>query len=87
MAELGIGTGGAKRNWSSYGHEVELPVNAPEWWRGILCDPQTSGGLLIACSRESAPQVLELLRSRNFESAAVVGEFFAAQPRVCVRYS
>ena len=26
MAEMGIGTGGAKRNWKSYGHEVELPV-------------------------------------------------------------
>ena len=87
MAEKGIGTGGATRNWSGYGHEVELPADAPEWWRGVLCDPQTSGGLLIACSRESAPQVLELLRSRNFDGAAVVGEFSAAPPRVCVRYS
>ena len=87
MAELGIGTGGAKRNWSSYGHEVDLPADAPEWWRGILCDPQTSGGLLIACSSESVPQVLELLRSRKFDSAAVVGEFSAASARVRVRYS
>jgi len=85
LAEMGIGTGGAQRNWNSYGAEVELPADAPEWWRGILCDPQTSGGLLIACSNESVPQVLELLRSRHFDGAVVIGEFAAAQPRVCVR--
>jgi selenide,water dikinase len=85
LAEIGIGTGGAKRNWKSYGHEVDLPVDAPEWWRGVLCDPQTSGGLLIACSSESAPKVLELLRSRDFDHTRVVGEFCATPPRVCVR--
>ena len=85
LAEMGIGTGGAKRNWSSYGHEVELPPDAPEWWRGLLCDPQTSGGLLIACSSESVPQALELLRSRNFHGARVIGEFSGAEPRVRVR--
>jgi len=85
MAEKGIGTGGAKRNWSSYGHEVELPPAAPEWWRGVLCDPQTSGGLLIACSSESVPQVLELLGRRDFKGAKVVGEFSAGQPGARVR--
>src|SRR6202171_4821102 len=67
MAEMGIGTGGATRNWRSYGLEVELPADAPASWQGILCDPQTSGGLLISCSDESVPQVLELLHSRNFD--------------------
>jgi len=32
----------AKRNWTSYGHEVTIPAAAPEWWRGVLCDPQTA---------------------------------------------
>jgi len=85
LAEAGIGTGGAKRNWKSYGHEVDIPAESPEWWRGILCDPQTSGGLLIACSSDSVPQVLTLLRSRNFDDARVVGEFSGTQPRVRVR--
>jgi selenide,water dikinase len=83
LAEAGIGTGGATRNWQSYGHEVNLPADAPEWWRGILCDPQTSGGLLIACDDESLPQVLELLRSRTFTASSVLGEFRAKEP--CVR--
>lgn len=85
FAEMGIGTGGAKRNWNSYWHEIEMAPDAPEWWRGVLCDPQTSGGLLIACSSESVPEALELLGSRNFEGAKVVGEFFATEPRVRVR--
>jgi selenide,water dikinase len=85
FAEQGIGTGGAKRNWSSYGHEVELPRDAPEWWRGLLCDPQTSGGLLIACSSDSVPAVLDLLGTRNFHGASVIGEFSATQARVRVR--
>jgi selenide,water dikinase len=85
LAEMGVGTGGAKRNWASYGHEVDLPIEAPEWWRGVLCDPQTSGGLLISCSSDSAPEVLELLRSRTFTHASVLGDFRATQPHVRVR--
>jgi selenide,water dikinase len=85
LAEAGVGTGGAKRNWNSYGHKVELPADAPEWWRGLLCDPQTSGGLLIACADDAVPQVLELLGSRSFPAARVIGEFSASQPRVRVR--
>jgi selenide,water dikinase len=37
--------GGTKRNWKSYGHKVSL---ADEHQKNILCDPQTSGGLLVA---------------------------------------
>ncbi|HHG85869.1 MAG TPA: selenide, water dikinase SelD [Bacteroidetes bacterium] len=37
--------GGTKRNWASYGHLVE---ELDEASRYLLCDPQTSGGLLIA---------------------------------------
>ena len=85
MAEAGIGTGGAKRNWASYGHEVDLPAEAPEWWRGVLCDPQTSGGLLVACAEASLPAVQQLLRSRGIEEARVIGRFGEAPARVHVR--
>ena len=85
LSEIGVGTGGAQRNWKSYGHAVDLPHAAPEWQRGVLCDPQTSGGLLIACSGDSAPRVLELLKDRNFIHSSVVGEFSAGEARVRVR--
>lgn len=84
MAQEGIGTGAAKRNWASYGHEVDIADDAPDWQRGLLCDPQTSGGLLVACSEESAPAVLNLLERRKFEHAAIIGAFTSGAPRVRV---
>ena len=43
--ESGAVPGGAKRNFSSYGHRVD-PTEG--FARAVLCDPQTSGGLLVA---------------------------------------
>ncbi len=37
--------GGTHRNWDSYGHKIG-PLTQEQ--RHILCDPQTSGGLLVA---------------------------------------
>jgi selenide,water dikinase len=84
LAEAGIGTGAAKRNWASYDSEVDLPAAAPTWWRDILCDPQTSGGLLIACSEEAAPDVLDLMMRRGFANARQIGEFLPGPPAVSV---
>lgn len=84
FAEVGIVTGASKRNWASYGTEVELPGDLPEWRRHLLCDPQTSGGLLIACAAEAVPDLLDLLRRRGFSHASTVGAFTAGPPRVIV---
>jgi selenide,water dikinase len=85
LSQEGIGTGAVKRNWASYGHEVDIAESAPDWQRALLCDPQTSGGLLIACSAESVPAVLDLLVKRKFEHASIIGGFTSAEPRVHVR--
>ncbi len=45
--EQGCSPGGAQRNFASYGHKLG-PMS--ELQRLILCDPQTSGGLLVAVS-------------------------------------
>lgn len=37
----------------------------------ILCDPQTSGGLLIAVAEEKAAQLLALLQAKNVAAAAI----------------
>ncbi len=39
----------------------------------LLYDPQTSGGLLVALSEESAPPYVEAMRSRGHEAASVIG--------------
>ena len=84
FAEAAIGTGGAQRNWKSYAHEVDLPAGVPEWRRGVLTDPQTSGGLLVDCSPDSEAAVLALLRTKGFMQARRIGQFHDAAPRVRV---
>ena len=54
--------GGTKRNWQSYGDKVEL---ANEDMRTILCDAQTSGGLLIAVDEFAVPEVKEILQKEG----------------------
>jgi selenide,water dikinase len=63
--------GGTLRNWDSYGHNVSL---SNESFKNILCDPQTSGGLLIAVEPDSLSQVQEYLKSQNIE-AVPFGQF------------
>jgi selenide, water dikinase len=54
----GIATGASERNWKGYGHEVDLPAGFADWKKKLLSDPQTSGGLLVACAPHAVEQVL-----------------------------
>jgi len=49
--------GGAHRNFESYGEKVS---ELTELQKTILCDPQTSGGLLISVSKSSVHSMIEL---------------------------
>ena len=62
--------GGTLRNWDSYGHKLNIEN---ERQRHILCDPQTSGGLLIAVKKEAAQKVESILRSKGLH-AEPIGE-------------
>ena len=73
LARAGFVTGASGRNWASYGAEVRLAAALPERARDLLCDPQTSGGLLVACSDDSVDQVLACFRDGGFADAAVIG--------------
>jgi len=76
----GIATGASERNWKGYGHEVELPAGFPEWKRKLLSDPQTSGGLLVACAPEAVDAVL-----RTFDGEARrIGTLRQGEPRLSV---
>jgi selenide, water dikinase len=60
--------GGTHRNFDSYGHK--LPALSAEQ-KALLCDPQTSGGLLMAV-RPSGQQVFEnLLREQGIDPALI----------------
>nr|WP_287422405.1 selenide, water dikinase SelD [Candidatus Brachybacter algidus] len=60
--------GGTLRNWDSYGHKLNIEN---ERRRHILCDPQTSGGLLIAVKKEAAQKVESILRSKGLYSEPI----------------
>ena len=83
-AQAGYVTGASKRNWGSYGAEVELPANLPDWVRHLLTDPQTSGGLLVACDAGAAPEILAEIRAGGHPAAAQVGRTVEGAPMVRV---
>lgn len=82
LVEAGYATGASERNWTSCQHAVSLPAQWPQWRRKILTDPQTSGGLLVACDADTAPAVLALFRQEGFKQAVVVGTLERGQPAV-----
>jgi selenide, water dikinase len=60
--------GGTHRNWDSYGHNILL---LDEQKKVVLCDPQTSGGLLIAVEDAAVEEVEKLLRKNNIENQSL----------------
>ena len=82
-AERGCITGASARNWTGYGEHVELdPKRFGDIERALLTDPQTSGGLLIACAPEVATEVLSVFLQQGFDQAAVIGEIVEGEPKV-----
>src|SRR5216110_2365113 len=80
----GTATGASDRNWKGYGHEVRMPAGAPQWKRKLISDPQTSGGLLVACSPASEKRVLEEFRKHGFPLARRIGSMRAGDPALAV---
>ena len=73
LASAGFVTGASGRNWAAYGEEVALAKNLGAVDQDLLSDPQTSGGLLVACAPDSVDAVLEIFRQQGFAHAAEIG--------------
>jgi selenide,water dikinase len=85
LADDGCVTGASARNWSGYGEEVELADALPPHARALLTDPQTSGGLLVACAPAARDDVLARFRADGFAGAAVIGTMTSDLTGVRVR--
>jgi selenide,water dikinase len=74
--EMGAVPGGTNRNWDSYGQKVRLENNSnAHLHKSILADPQTSGGLLIAVSKECLGEVVAVLQASGLtERTTPIGE-------------
>lgn len=85
LAEAGFITGASGRNWSSYGHDVVLPDRLPQWQTALLTDPQTSGGLLIACAGDRAEEIRGQIEKAGYPMARIVGSVVPGAPQIRVR--
>ncbi|HUN91981.1 MAG TPA: selenide, water dikinase SelD [Burkholderiaceae bacterium] len=73
LAEKGFITGASGRNWAGYGRDVTLPAGFAAVDQALLTDPQTSGGLLVACDAGAVAPVRAVFARHGFDAAAVVG--------------
>jgi selenide,water dikinase len=82
LAADGFVTGASARNWAGYGRDVRLDAAVGPLAQALLTDPQTSGGLLVACAPAALERVMAAFRREGFDDAAVVGELAAGTPCV-----
>ncbi len=73
LAEAGCLTGASERNWAGYAADVRLAPGLPTVARGLLTDPQTSGGLLVSCRPGALDAVLRTFHAQGFGEAVAIG--------------
>lgn len=84
LAREGFVTGASARNWAGSENELDVDRDIDEAERALLADPQTSGGLLVACAPGATRRVLDVFAEQGFREAAVIGEFTAGPARIAI---
>jgi selenide,water dikinase len=84
LARRGFVTGASGRNFAGYGDAIDLSRDIGDPERAVLTDPQTSGGLLVACAPEAVDRVLRIFRAEGFARAATIGRIEAGPARIAV---
>mgnify|MGYP002776213023 FL=1 len=72
--------GGTLRNFESYGERISL---LSEDQKHVLCDPQTSGGLLVAVTPEGEAAFLDVAKQAGLELQAI-GRLVAQQAQAVI---
>jgi selenide, water dikinase len=85
LAQRHFVTGASARNWMSYTGSISLPSDFPEWRRDLLTDPQTSGGLLIACEPGRAAEITNSIIDSGYPQARIIGHAQAGLPAITIR--
>ncbi len=78
LAEQGIAPGGTGRNTAAVSGVTSWPDGLDEVWTVLLCDAQTSGGLLISVDPERSGELAARLAEAGVETAADIGEVVPA---------
>jgi selenide, water dikinase len=77
LAERGIAPDGSRKNFRNLKEQVKRTGRVNDTDFLLVCDAQTSGGLLVALPFEAAAAYAERCRSLGAADAAVVGEVVA----------
>ncbi len=80
LAAEGIVPGGTQRNRNAAEESVEWSTEFQEHEKLLLCDAQTSGGLLMAVPEVRKDALLSQLKSRGVENAAIIGRIVDGAP-------
>ena len=91
-AQMGLIPGGAYRNRKHVAPMLDtgdLEVSGPdEMWLDLLCDPQTSGGLLLVCRKKRRGVCLEEFERTGMETkVSVIGKVLKSgceSGRICL---
>lgn len=81
-AQMGLIPAGAYRNREYLEEDVHSHISG-SWLEDLVYDPQTSGGLLLAVSRQDTPGLLESLQRLSLPSAAI-GEVTEKQDKFLI---
>jgi selenide,water dikinase len=82
--QRGIAPGGTHANHRFLADWVRYDADVGKEEQLLLCDAQTSGGLLASVPGEKATDLLALLRTRNIADAAIIGRIDAGPTRISV---
>ena len=74
LANAGMVPGGTYHNLEYVGQSVSWGDNVDEIIKLVLCDPQTSGGLLISLPEEKSSMLLDKLLYYGIDNSEVIGK-------------
>ena len=74
LLEAGVAPGGTHRNLEGVGSQVAWHSEITPNQRLLLCDAQTSGGLLISVPEARRDDLLRELEAQGVEGSVVIGE-------------
>ena len=79
LADGGVKTKGTTSNQAHYEASVRVAAGVDAARAGLIYDPQTAGGLLIALAGDRAESFVAALHARGVVHAAIIGEVVAAE--------
>ena len=77
LAGEGVTTKGTSSNQAHYQASVRVAAGVDAARAGLIYDPQTAGGLLIALDGDRAEALVAALRARGVAHATIIGEVVA----------